>query len=534
MRVRFICLLATIVFLGPFLLGSSPALAQVSANSWQVTADLQTDGQMMVHQRLNFPTGTSFSWQLFTNVRSLKVIADNQELSRRDYQLKTNADGLLVSSKTSQAKTWELDYLTTTTLIRTDQQDRIFFKLASGSGQFIGPVTVTFHLPAGSSTPGLFGNAYAIQGAANAHTTIVSATELQFSVDNLGPQAIFTINANWPKSLLKLSWAQELRLALLNLQIVPWLGLGLLLPLLTIIVLARLWWRQRQTQQRVDVLRETPPSNLAPILVGVLVNKKIYTNEIVALLIDLCQRGYLMIVKKHRHFFLSQRKVLDEQLQDWERRILTEMFPTTNIKVSQENLRALSQEYLYSPNIRQAFSEIYSVITTNHYFLENPHLTRAKYKLVALGFYFISGLGLIWTAVSGASPFLLVPLISTLLITYLIIKLSPQLIHYTPEGLEARREWLAFGNFLGYNQPLPLEDSLNETFDRYLPYAISLGKTIAWAHRFDVGRTVLTRPDWLVNFEETENSAIEYAKQINEFIHELSALITGMRGPTVA
>jgi len=164
-----------------------------------------------------------------------------------------------------------------------------------------------------------------------------------------------------------------------------------------------------------------------------------------------------------------------------------------------------------------------------NYYKENPHYSRVKYKLIALFLYFASAASLIYIAVANMSPYLIIPLAGTILISYAIIKISPQLVHYTKNGLTARYNWLSFANFLSSKSPLPLADSQNSTFDRFLPYAIALHVEQDWSKRFQ--SLTIAYPDWLVSYEDktTEDMSVE----VVEFGKIVSKFITNLKGPVV-
>ena len=498
-----------------------------------IEAVLAPTGELTVSQQIEHLTAEELSWPIFTNARRLKVLADGVPVEKKLVNVSRMNDRQIVSVAKTRSRNWRLEYLTTTTLIRTEQQDRIFLKLLNGPGQSIEKIKINLFLP-GQVKKGLSGNLYAIGGARNSQTQLIAGNQISYSLDSGSPEVVVTINANWPKELLSLSAPEEFRLTLFNLSVLPWLVLGFVLPLGALAILGQLRWRRRRNEQPVDSVLSQPPSNLPAILVGVLVNKKIYPQEVAALLIDLCQRGYLVIVNKHNRFHLGQRQEFGSGLRPWEHQVLQAIFTEQARKIGSSDLKSLTRRLLFSPNIKVAFCSIYQEVTELGYFRENPHLTRVKYKLVGLGFYFASAFGLVWTAVTGASPYLLIPITGSLLISFLIIKLTPQLSNYSSLGLTERAKWLSFANWLALNQSLPLEDSLNQTFDRYLPYAIALGRTHSWAHRFDVGKTVLVRPDWLVSFNSNDDTASEYVQQMADFVRELSAVIIDLRGPLVA
>jgi|GEM_PF-1343639 len=505
---------------------SSPIIQAV-----EVTAELERNGSVVVSQVVTGFGATTLSWPIYGEWRALEVTADNRPVPERQVSVKRQKEGSLITVTAVSAERWQLHYQATSPLIRLKERDQLYLQLLREAGITVERLTVTFRLPAEASGEGLIGNVYAIGGVAGSDTKTIDSRTIRFQAQFLGPKAIFTANAHWPKSVLRLSPSQEFRLALEDLELIPWIGLGILLPLFSFIVLLRLLYRQRSQEPVVTTKLTAPPGSLSPLIVGTLVEKKVYPKEIVAMLIDLCQRGYIVIVKKTGQYYLSPRKVFDSHLEAWERDILESLFPAANTHLTQQEMKALNRKSLFNPKVRRAFGLVYEAVTAKGFFAENPHQTRVRYKLFALSCYFLSVVGAVWIAVTGASPYLLLPCAGTLLVCRLIIKYTPGLVRYTKQGQEARTAWLAFGNFLAEQSPLPLEASRNQIFEKYLSYAIALNATKEWAKRFDLSNTVIVKPDWFISYEET--STAQFAEEIEQFSRSISTTLTEMRGPLV-
>lgn len=493
---------------------------------------LAATGSLTVTQEITFFAPSYLQWSVFGTVNDLAVTADGLALASNEVKVATQDQENRVSSSAKSGLTWTLRYQTTSQLIRSDERDQIYLPILKEAGTSVSNLRITFQLPEGVSGDGLAGNLYAIGGVNEPDTTTDGQRNVTATLQEAGPKAIVTLSAHWPTTLLRLSPIQELRLALANLEVLPWLTLGLFLPLISFLILIRLLVKQRRQDTLIAPAQIAPPEPLSPLIVGALVDKKIYPREIVAMLIDLCRRGYLVIVKKSGQYSLSQRKPLDTGLEPWERDILEALFPIANAKVTPEQVSQVNRQSLFNPKIRQAFTDMYDIITAKGFFTENPHQTRVRYKLSALTFYFLSVIGAIWIAISGATPFLLLPVAGTMIACRLIILYSPSLVHYTPTGKKARATWVSFGQYLAQPEPLPLEDSRNHAFEKYLGYAIALGQTKGWARRFDLSNIVIVKPDWFISYEETTTA--QFASEIEEFNSAISKLLTEMRGPVVS
>jgi hypothetical protein len=497
----------------------------------EINAVLQKNGSLSVTQTLDFANTAELSWPLYSDALDLQVSADGRKLGAAALRRAKSGEVTLVSAPGQTGTKWQLSYRTNSLIIRSKERDQLYFQVLRESGFSVEYFTASFRLPEEASGGGLVGNLYGIGGIGSAVTTKVDEQELLFQAGNVGPRAILTMNAHWPKSVLKLGLFQELRLAFEDLEVAPWVGLAVLLPLLALAVLWRLIRRQRRYEAGTIAVRPEPPAALSPLIVGTLVDKKVYPKEIIALLIDVCQRGYVVIVKKSGQYYLSQRRQFDENLEGWERDILEALFPVANTKLTEQTMRALNRKSLFNPKVRRAFGSIYEAVTAKSFFAENPHTTRVRYKLFALSLYFLSVIGAVWIAVTGSSPYLLLPLAGTMLVCRLILKLTPTLVRYTPMGLQARKDWLAFRSYLSVRKPLPLEAARNRIFEKYLAYAVALGVTVDWAKRFDLSEIVILKPDWFVSYEES--STAQFAQDIEDFSRSISELLTEMRGPLV-
>jgi len=524
---KFFCLLLVLVVWS----SGSSAYAWAKVPDLTVRAELRRDGRIDVSQEIKYYSPSQLNWQILTDIQGLRIQADERWLGEDSYRLERQANGYRLSSETV-ASVWRLTYQTKTTLIRGSNQDRLYLMLFNEPGFEVGRVKIIFRVPDTLKGEGLYGNLYGIQGVVQPTTSLTAPNELTYRLDSAGAKAIVTINANWPKHILRLSLWQEFKLYLRSLELVPWLFLGLFLPLSVLVLLLRLTRRIKEGETEEIQPVNKLPSALSPLLVGVLVRKKIYPEVIVALLIDLCRRGYLMIIKKSGEYFLAQRRELDNGLIAWERDIISEIFPELNKKISRDQMLTLNKQ-LYSPTIRRAFGQIYDVITDAGIFAENPHWTRVKYKLIALAFYFVAAIGTVWVALTGAASLLLIPLSGTMLICYILLRLTPRLVRYTPEGLKIRKEWLGFAAFLSKEEPLPATAARDKTFEYLLPYAVALDCSKEWAKRFDAGSTVIITPDWFMGFGMSSPSTSQFVAELIAFADSVSKLITNLRGPAV-
>lgn len=518
------------VLLVVLLLIPSVSSASSPIESLNIIIDLDNLGTAHITQQIKYSSPSKLDWQIFSRTDNLTIETNGQLVEKTE--LKTNKNqGVFYVESVIASTNWKISYSTTDNLIRHNNRDQLFLKIFDEPIDPIFLTIIDFNLPDTVKETNLSGNIYSLSGVSNPKSELVSSTNMNFSAGYAGTKSLLTISSNWDKNILLLNSLQQAKLSLLQLDIAPWLVFGGLLPLASLLVLLHLLWRQKKQEGSTEKVIDKPPSDTSAVLVGVLVRKKIYPEEIAALIISLCQRGYLIIVKRSDNYFITKRKELDENVEKWERSIIDEMFgDEKNIETS--NLRSLNNNSLYSPKVRDAFTQIYEVITNSSYFSENPHITRIKNKLFALVIYYLSAIAIVWIAVSSANPYLILPLAGAMVVAQVIIKLSVKLANYTEKGIATRTDWLAFRNYLNIRKPLPFEASRNHKFDKYLPYAVAMNSTLAWAKRFDLSSTIIIKPDWFVTYGE--NSTVEFAKEIALFTEKISIGITNLRGPLVS
>ena len=482
----------------------------------------------MVTQNISYASPARLEWQLLSQVKNLSVKANSE--SRR-ISKKTNAGVTTLSSK-EVAKEWVISYESAGNLVRHNDIDQIFLKIFNKPPSPIFKTIINFNLPEqASESTELSGNIYTLSGIKDAKAEIVSPASIRFSAGYAPESSLLTISSSWSKDALSFGYLDQARLSASQLDAAPWLAAGFILPIAGFIVLFHLTRRQRKQDRKNNEISNKPPSNIDPILVGVLVRKKIYPEEIASLIISLCQRGYLLIIKRSDSYYIAKRKELDHNIENWERKIINEMFKEKSSNVSADSMKSLNNKALYSPEVRSAFADIYQIVTNYSYFKENPHITRIRNKLFALFIYYTGAVLIVWIAVTANNPYLILPLAGAMIVAQIIIRISPQLANYSNKGIEEKAKWSAFKNFLKQNKPLEYEASMNHIFERYLAYAVALDSTLNWARRFDLSNTAIMKPDWFVTYEE--GSTVEFAKEIAQFTGEISKGITSLKGPIV-
>jgi hypothetical protein len=245
---------------------------------------------------------------------------------------------------------------------------------------------------------------------------------------------------------------------------------------------------------------DTPPTELPPALVGVLLTGTIGSREISATIIDLARRNYLHIFTDGEDFSFGRGKALESEkiyeLRKYERLLLAKIFPDQSAKSSLEDINVQLGKQLFSRKMAQVFLEIYNEVSEYGYFSQNPGLAHQKYRIFGLSMFFIGLSGFALNAVINSDmPYLLFLWFGTIIASVFIITLAKKMPTLTEKGKQARLSWLGFRSYLvSKNQKNSLSDELNNPYSDYLPYAIVLNSEVDWTKKFL--KSVFAKPGW--------------------------------------
>ncbi len=243
-----------------------------------------------------------------------------------------------------------------------------------------------------------------------------------------------------------------------------------------------------------------PPSEMSPGLVGSLLDERVDVRDIIAVIMDLARRGYLVIEEVHESGFLGivnakfvfkrTDKALDGLLA-FEQLVLQRVFAGKDER-SLESLR--NRFYVSVPEIQKA---MYAAIVDEGLFEQSPASVRTGWAgagttllVLAFGTFFV-GTGLI----ESTSPAILCLPISLGIFGLVMLAFGSHMPAKTAKGALEAAKWRAFRTYMGN-----LEDyaSMQEAADRlalFVPYAIAFGMNREWLGRFR-DTPVASIPPW--------------------------------------
>lgn len=235
-----------------------------------------------------------------------------------------------------------------------------------------------------------------------------------------------------------------------------------------------------------------PPSNLPPSVAGTLVDERADVRDVLAAILDLGRRGYLVIEEDQTQGFLGigatstfTFKRTDKpknDLREFEASLLNHLFPGDQLQRSMESLR--NRFYTVIPTIQNA---LYDEAVAEEFFTRSPQAVRSTWGIVggvlvvlafAMGFITMGGLESVSFAVIG-------PPIAVGLIGVVALVLSSFMPAKTRKGAEEAAKWRAFREYL---RNLDRYDDVENAAQRladYIPYAVAFGIERAWFQHFD-------------------------------------------------
>lgn len=462
------------------------------------------------------------------------IKADGVVLNRHGYSVTKENNYLRIKSNNHfSARNWEITFSSTDAFTISDRDNFRWLAIPPGH-PFIKNVNITLQseIPFEEIDRQSY-RLYAFHGVGTSSTNMIGDSEITYKGSALSAPSGFSIFASWPLGIIKFPLVKRLIYSITYLPIINWIFFGLLLPVISLIILIILFIRYKAQiiMNSTKEVKDTPPFILPPLQVGILLDKKIFPKTLMATILDLCEKGYLIIIKDKNQVAFAKRKLPDDNLRDWEKNLIEEITLNSLALANETDIKTSVSKNLFSPQIKACYEEAYISVTNAGYFNENPHLVRVKYKIYAILLYLASTVGLVWVAISMESSYLLIPLLGVLFSTMVMIKFAYLLPVQSKEGLIARKEWLKFRNYLKDKESVQSILSISGVFYKYLPYALVLNVEKEWSRRFQ--NTVMVKPSWLLEHELTDSESESIVSEVIEFINKITNKISQLHGPNV-
>ncbi len=263
------------------------------------------------------------------------------------------------------------------------------------------------------------------------------------------------------------------------------------------VVFAFVQYRTRGKDPAIGPIPEylsDPPSDLSPALVGTLLDEKADIRDVMAIILDLAHRGYLVIEEDRAEglfgigytssfTFKRTEKPLDD-LNRFEERLLRGIFPRNTMQRSLESMRNVF--YVTLSSIQR---ELYREMVRQGFYTKDPETVRQGWVgggilLCALGV--IGGFLLFAEIITPPSGIftLGLPPIALVVVGAAFIAVSGGMPVKTRKGAEEAAKWRAFEHYLRHLERYGDVAAAADRFDAYLPYAVAFGINREWMERF--------------------------------------------------
>lgn len=231
----------------------------------------------------------------------------------------------------------------------------------------------------------------------------------------------------------------------------------------------------------------TPPTGVAPYLLGSLKDEKVDREDIIGSIIDLAYRGYIKIkeIKAKKNYLLTKTtpKKETKPLNAIETEIMEALFGKEDSIETKDLAKKFPAKYIKLEN------NIYTELLTVKYFSKSPRTVRTEYLGLGL-FLFVFGavitiaLSIVLTSILGVlAPFTIG--VAVLLLGLLFAIISEYMPAKTELGSKVYAEILGFKMYLHTAERFRLQNLGPEEFERYLSYAIVFGIEKEWAKKFE-------------------------------------------------
>jgi len=372
----------------------------------------------------------------------------------------------------------------------------------------------------------------AVHGASSAGA-VLQDDVITYKAKDVIESSTVTIVAQFPRGYFALTKTAEVNRVIDKIPGYLWVFGGVIFPPIALVLIFYMIFGSRFElgRKRIEGFRNTPPQNIPPPLASILYFGHVTPRAIMAMLINLAQRGYVEIYNKGDDFYIYRHQItrsMAQNLSKAELYLLDKIFLPKQKKVDNVDVEERIARHIFSRKIALVFLDVYNDGAHLGYFKDNPYFIHLKYRMLGIATFFIGLLGYVVFAIFYPDPkFVLFLWIALVIFGITIVNLAPSLTGFSQKGELEREEWVKFRNFL--TEP-NLVEGYDEFFEKYLPYAIALGVEAEWAARFAKANFVM--PKWYDFYGEL--SGIEnFAKSFLPILQTISNELTASSDPLV-
>lgn len=470
--------------------------------SISVTETVVVDFNVAKHgifRNIPFRYDTGNGGSISVPIEDVRVLQDSSEAT-----FTTSKQGKNVVLKIGDADrtltgshTYIISYTAQAAVNFFDDHDELYWNVTGDDWEApISKVSATVHLPSDVAAADVQAACYTgTQGSKEQDCESTTAS----SVVTFTAPTFLTAVVGWPKGIVTkpadydtIRSSTSTRVFVAPLSHTAWLAIlvGNLLAAAAIVAWFVRWWltHGRDPKSRGTVIAQyDPPDGLRPGEVGTLYDEKAETRDVIATIVDLAVRGYLVIEEGEKKGFLGigggkdytllRKKQPDQALKPYEEKLMSSLFKDG------ESVKLSELKGSFANDLHAVQKLMYEQTVTDGYFSANPDSVRKKYFIIGLLLFFLgSGLMVVFIFV--------LPLAGIL--AMLVAKAMPQ---RTAKGVEAAWHSRGFREFLHTAERYRLKWQEKEhIFEQYLPYAMVFGVAEQWTKTFkDIA---MEQPSW--------------------------------------
>lgn len=352
-------------------------------------------------------------------------------------------------------------------------------------------------------------------GALRATSSFEGPKGLLFTAEGVSSDAQLSIEFELPKNYFVTSTRSVIRERAAALPASFWAVISIVIPVLTLLVLLVIISSRNKRVTPSPAKITVPPTNLPPAMVGILKTGRLTSRDLAATLIDLAQRGHLVIREISPSEWRFRRLYTDAKLYAYESVLLDQLFGSKGTAVTNEEISFFTAQELFSKYVTQAYTLAYQELSEYGYFAVNPAKTHKRFQLIGIVSLFLSVLGIVATLTIFQSYYY------TLFFyggcasaALLIISLSGKVSLRTALGDRELSRWLAFRRHLSSAEQIHFAAVTQQGYVAHLPYAIVLEAETEWTRRFI--NVPFAVPGWYLSSEP---------KTIERFVNDLFPLV---------
>ncbi|MXY95609.1 MAG: DUF2207 domain-containing protein, partial [Caldilineaceae bacterium SB0664_bin_27] len=261
-----------------------------------------------------------------------------------------------------------------------------------------------------------------------------------------------------------------------------------------------LWYRlgrDKPVEMVADYLPE-PPSDLAPGVVGTLLDEQADMQDIIATLVDLAQRKVISITEDNTGKSRSARDFIYRYenrklpVSSFEQHLLHSLFS------GRSDVRLSDLKHRFHREVPALKRALYSEVTAQGFFARSPEKVRNQYAVLGIILLALAGLagkGLytLFGGLTGAAALPGIGLAATALGFLLLSRFMPR---KTVLGSKLAARWQAFKSYLREIDRFSDLEEQKELWDRWLPYAIAFGLDKQYIRKFE--KVKAPAPSWYI------------------------------------